>query len=258
MAITSIKRDWGVDPSIVRITATNTLAQVGTTGYLLTEEDNIIALNAGPFEWAVTDMVLVYASDGWGFFTIDPGFESLDAFVFVPGVTLPTVIGNLAEFDSVGGNLADSGIAAADVQTNALTDGHIFVGSALGVATDVAVSGDLTLVNTGAFTIANNAVTTAKILNANVTLAKLATGITPSHVIKFAGQPTTVGGAAAEAIAVAGALITDLAFVQMVDNGTNNVTIVDAVVTADTLTVTFSADPGNDAIINYQIIRAAS
>jgi butyrate kinase len=79
---------------------------------------------------------------------------------------------------------------------------------------------------------------------------------TASHVIKYAGQPTTAGGAAAEAITVTGALATDYAFVQMVDDGTNNVTIVDAVVTADTLTVTFSGDPGNDAVINYQIIRA--
>lgn len=139
-----------------------------------------------------------------------------------------------------------------------LTDAHILVGNALNDATDVAVSGDLTLANTGAFTIANDAITTVKILNANVTLAKLAAGITPSHVIKFASQYTTTGGAAAEAITVTGALNTDLAFVQMVDDGTSNVTIVNAVVTANTLTVTFSADPGNDTIINYQIIRAAA
>ena len=120
------------------------------------------------------------------------------------------------------------------------------------------MSGDATIANTGAVTIANNAITTAKILNANVTLAKLAAGITPSHVIKFAGQPTTAGGAPAEVIAVPGALNTDLAFVQMVDNGTNNTTVLQAAVTADTLTVTFSADPGADAIINYQIIRAAA
>ncbi len=35
----------------------------------------------------------------------------------------------------------------------ALTDGHILVGSALGVSTDVAMSGDATMVNTGAVTI---------------------------------------------------------------------------------------------------------
>lgn len=107
--------------------------------------------------------------------------------------------------------------------------------------------------------LASDAVTTAKILNANVTLAKLAAGITPAAVIKFFGQVTTTGGAAAEAITVTGAVAaTDRAFVQVVDNGTNNVTVLQAVVTTDTLTVTFSADPGADAVINYQLIRAAS
>ena len=36
------------------------------------------------------------------------------------------------------------------------------------IATDVALSGDATIVNTGALTIANNAITTAKILNGNI------------------------------------------------------------------------------------------
>lgn len=92
----------------------------------------------------------------------------------------------------------------------------------------------------------------------SVLLASLATGIRPSHIVKFAGQPTTVGGAAAEAFTVAGAAATDLAFVQVVDNGTSNVTALQAVVTTNTLTVTFSGNPGSDTIINYQILRAAA
>ena len=92
----------------------------------------------------------------------------------------------------------------------------------------------------------------------SITLAKLATGITPSHIAVFADQATTAGGAAAEAITVTGAAATDLAFVQLVDEGSNTVTVANAVVTENTLTVTFSADPGADAIINYEIIRAAA
>lgn len=147
------------------------------------------------------------------------------------------------------------------VDTNAvssLLDGRLWVGNATNAATAVLMSGDATMDNTGAVTIANDAITTAKILDANVTLAKLAAGIAPSHVVKYAGQPTTAGGNAAEAITVTGAAATDLAFVQMVDDGTNNVTIVDAVVTTNTLTVTFSADPGADCVINYQLLRAAA
>lgn len=46
--------------------------------------------------------------------------------------------------------------------TSALTSGHIFVGNVSNVATDVAMGGDGTMSNTGTFTIANNAVSNAK------------------------------------------------------------------------------------------------
>lgn len=151
---------------------------------------------------------------------------------------------------------ASAAIAFSKLAT--LATGHILAGNG-GVVTDVTLGGDATIGATGTLTIANNAITTVKIADANVTLAKLATGISPSHIIKFASQVTTVGGAPAEVITVTGAVAaTDRAFVQVVDNGTNNVTALEAVVTADTLTVTFSGDPGNDAIINYQLIRVTS
>lgn len=50
--------------------------------------------------------------------------------------------------------------------SSSLTNSHIFVGNGSNVATDVAVSGDLTLANTGAFTIANNSVSNAKLAQA--------------------------------------------------------------------------------------------
>jgi hypothetical protein len=96
------------------------------------------------------------------------------------------------------------------------------------------------------------------VTNGSITLAKLATGITPSHIVKYAGQSTTVGGAASEAFTVTGIAATDLAFVQIVDNGTENVTALQAVCTTNTLTVTFSADPDTDTVFNYQILRAAA
>lgn len=106
--------------------------------------------------------------------------------------------------------------------------------------------------------IQNLAVTTAKIADANVTLAKLAAGITPSHIVKYGAQYTTVGGAAAEAIVVNGALVTDIASCVIKDNGTANVTLLQTAVTNNTLTLTFSGDPGNDCIVYYQILRAAA
>jgi len=58
--------------------------------------------------------------------------------------------------------------------SSALTSAHIFVGNGSNAATDVAVSGDLTLANTGAFTIANSAISTAKIANNAVDGTKIA------------------------------------------------------------------------------------
>ncbi len=126
---------------------------------------------------------------------------------------------------------------------------QILVGSAGNVATAVAVTGDVTIGNTGV-----TAIGAGKVL-----LAMLGTGIAPAGVIKFMGQLTSVGGSASEAFTVTGAVAaTDRAFVQVVNNGTGNVTVLEAVVTTDTLTVTFSADPQNDTVFNYQLIRAAA
>lgn len=59
----------------------------------------------------------------------------------------------------------------------ALTNAHILVGDSSNIAQDVAVSGDVTIANTGAVTIANLAVSTAKIAAAAVTGAKMVTTV---------------------------------------------------------------------------------
>ncbi len=63
--------------------------------------------------------------------------------------------------------------------TASLTDSHIFVGNVSNVATDVAMSGDITIANTGATTIANLAVTNAKIANTTIDLTAKVTGVLP-------------------------------------------------------------------------------
>lgn len=230
----------GILPGSVKMVSTNSLAEITAAGYLNGVGNQLPSVNLAPSD-IIECLYNFNQSTGQGTYTL------LTVSISNGVITLAV----------------NSGGATA------LTNGHIFVGNASNIATDVAMSGDATISNTGALTIANNAinaaklandaVTTLKIADANVTLAKLAAGITPSHVIKFASQVTTVGGAAAEAFTVTGAVgATDRAFVQVVNDGTNNVTVLQAVVTDNTLTVTFSADPGNDCQLNYQIIRAAS
>lgn len=80
MAITSIMRDWGVSPAIVRITTLDTLSDVAQTGYVTSQEQNISDLNHGTFEWLVGDLILIAASDGDNFFQ----FTGNDFSTFVP------------------------------------------------------------------------------------------------------------------------------------------------------------------------------
>ncbi|MEI7462796.1 MAG: hypothetical protein WCK03_00155, partial [Candidatus Taylorbacteria bacterium] len=71
-----------------------------------------------------------------------------------------------------------------------LNSGKIWIGDGSGQATPVEISGDATLSNSGIITISDNAVTTAKILDRNVSLAKLQ----DIGASKLLGNPT---GAAA-------------------------------------------------------------
>lgn len=215
----------GVFPAILYLDTNDTVAQVTAAGYLngLVKENMPISTKVIACVTTKTTPNATTSTVGWYGIQDTAGVWSL---LTVDPLTLP--------------------------------NGDIFVGNVSGVATAVPMSGDVHIVASGATTIQPNAITTAKILAGNVTLGTLSTGITPSHVVKFGAKYTTVGGAAAEAITVTGALATDIAFVQLVAPGTNTVTVHFAVMTSNTLTVTFSADPGNNAIINYQILRAAA
>ena len=77
----------------------------------------------------------------------------------------------------------------------------------------------------------------------------------PSHYIAYAGKHTTVGGAAAEAVTISGALSTDIPIV--IYNTTNDTdSILKVVMTTDTMTVTCSADPSTVHAFSYMLLRA--
>lgn len=77
----------------------------------------------------------------------------------------------------------------------------------------------------------------------------------PSHYIAYAGVHTTVGGAAAEAVTVTGALATDIPIV--IYNTTDDTDyILKVVMSADTMTVTCSDNPGATHKFAYMILRA--
>jgi hypothetical protein len=93
------------------------------------------------------------------------------------------------------------------VDTNAvssLLDGRLWVGNAANAATAVLMSGDATMSNTGAVTIANDAVETAMIADDNVTTAKIADdAVTNAKLAEDTIQTVTVTVSTAELLALA-------------------------------------------------------
>lgn len=91
----------------------------------------------------------------------------------------------------------------------------------------------------------------------SITLTQLSAGISPSHVVKAAGNLTSVGGAASEVFAVPGLLSTDIVLLTLKTNAGNH-SLRAYIPTTDSLTIRFEADPGAGTVISYQVLRAAS
>lgn len=78
MSITAISRDFGaLDPNIVRIVSTDTLAVVSALGYITAQKAAIASLINGVFQWKTDDTVLISYSGGSGFFTYDAANDAL-------------------------------------------------------------------------------------------------------------------------------------------------------------------------------------
>ena len=93
----------------------------------------------------------------------------------------------------------------------------------------------------------------------SVTLAMLAAGITPSHVVKYAGKITWSGSGATLATTVTGVAATDIVLVTIQTAPTQAAYIKSAAPTTDTVTIVLSAaNTSNDAVIGYQVLRAAA
>lgn len=124
---------------------------------------------------------------------------------------------------------ADEAVSPGEIS---LASAHLLVGNASNVAADVAMSGDATMANTGALTIANSAVTTAKINAAAVTGAKLSTtvGYFAVTVSTNGTSPVDVFGAT---VPFAGT-VTGV-FVESLDTTAGNITVADTAGTIATI-----------------------
>ena len=107
------------------------------------------------------------------------------------------------------------------------------------------------------FQIEGDLIDSEDIENDAVSLEHLDAGITPSHLIKFAGSHTYGGGGTSDAATVTGVAATDLVFAT-IKASTNAASITKAVPTTNTVTFHFSADPGASTVVFYQVVNAAA
>jgi len=236
----------GLTPKFIYLDTNDTIAEVSTTGYLnalvssgITLSESWMALvstrttpNAKPVQVSLFD--ISYSNGNW---SLSPNATPLS-----------------------------------------LADGKILVGNASGVATAVTMSGDTTISNTGVVTIANNAVTNAKIIDDavtntkiidgavtvgkiadfNVSYAKLSSTWKPTAIIKYFDFVITAGGGVQETFAVPGADPSqDIVFPQAISDTTGAYILKAEVPIADSIRITWNADPGAGNVIWYQLVRNA-
>lgn len=94
--------------------------------------------------------------------------------------------------------------------------------------------------------------------DASISLEHLDSGIVPSHVVKYAGKFTTLGGDATETITVTGLAATDVVHVTVQTAGGTPRSVVAAIPSTNTITVTLSGDPSTDHILAYSCLRAVA
>lgn len=93
----------------------------------------------------------------------------------------------------------------------------------------------------------------------SITLAELASGIAPSHVVKYAGKRTAAGASATQAVTVTGVAATDIVLATVESRaGAGVAYILSATPTTNTVTIVGSAAFDNGDIISYVVLRAAS
>lgn len=137
MGITAIKRDFSDDPNIVRIETTNTLSEITTLNYLVTQQANIRALNHGNFEWISSDVTLITYADGEAFFKMDSDTQAFVALVSPYGDGVLTLTGN------TGGVINPN--SSGNITLTGASTGLTFAGS----TNTLSLSGTLAVANGG-------------------------------------------------------------------------------------------------------------
>jgi plastocyanin len=141
----------------------------GTTSKTLTINNNATVSGTNTGDQTI-NLIGDLTGSGSGTFSTTLANSGVTAGAYGSATTVPTIT-----VDSKGRvtNVANTTISGVSPVGSAMGSGKIIVGDALGVASIVDMSGDVTIDNLGVTTIGNNKITTDKVLNSNITFNKI-------------------------------------------------------------------------------------
>lgn len=119
--ISYINRITGATNNFVYLVTSDTTATATATGYITAQTPNIFAFNDGAWTWETNDCIMLSASDGISFCSIDPTFDTLVAFASsaLSQRTLASLGIHASLYTNAGGSatttITDSSITASSV-----------------------------------------------------------------------------------------------------------------------------------------------
>lgn len=189
--ITYLKRIDGSTNNLVYLVTTDTTATATTADYITNQAANIAAINEGAWTWETNDCIMLSASDGISWCTIDSSFTTLTSFSGTGSgdVTFSGSLtsGHLPKFSGTAGVIIDSGLAPSS------TVGQLFA---------VTSPGSLTSGQVPKFSDANGTLANAGFLAANVQLSSLTNPDNISDLIWIEVPLTAAGLASGGSISI--------------------------------------------------------
>lgn len=210
--ISYLKRINGSTNNLVYLVTSDTTATATAVSYITNQAANIAAINEGTWTWESNDCIMLSASDGLSWCSIDASFTTLTAFSGAGAGDVThsgaLTIGDLPKWSTTSGNLIDSGILATNVVTkNTVNQMAAAAGIALDKGTGSVVTNAVTInhqagvITTGALSTASGAAATAIALTnsfittSSVILCQVMGGTNTTDGIDIIATPTGTGTA---------------------------------------------------------------
>jgi hypothetical protein len=198
MAVTFIKRITGATNNLVYLETSDTTATATASGYLTAQATNIDNLNEGVWTWETNDCIMLSASDGISWCSINSTFTTLVPFsgFGVSAVTFSgtLVSGDIPEFSGTSGDIIDSGFAAANVM---LKNASNVMAAGANVITDKATAtttGGAATINKQSGVLTTPALTTASGAAYTITLTNSEIATTSIILCQIQGGSNTTPG----------------------------------------------------------------